>query len=143
LMILFFWLLWFCRTDISPSWLQGWHLSFLMTKINLIFLDDKVGKLGAFWLQVDICPSWWLQLTGFFSMIRLIFEIFLMVGFISSSSCSMVKTVIYFYHQLNDSFFVHNLARFHWGFFFCNKSKYMCNALWLDDMHAFIPCFEL
>jgi hypothetical protein len=27
-------------------------------------------------------------------MIRLIFEIFLMVGFISSSSCSMVKTVI-------------------------------------------------
>jgi hypothetical protein len=29
-----------------------------MTKINLIFLDDKVGKLGAFWLQVDICPSW-------------------------------------------------------------------------------------
>jgi len=46
-------------------------------------------------------------------MIRLIFEIFLMVGFMPSSSRSMVKTVIRFYNQLKDSFFVHNLAGFY------------------------------
>jgi hypothetical protein len=31
--------------------LQDWHLSFLMTEINWIFLDDKVGKLNDSWLQ--------------------------------------------------------------------------------------------
>ena len=42
------------------------------------------------------------------------------------------------YYQINDSFFVHNLAGLHWGSF-CNKSQ-VCAMLWgLDDMHASLP----
>jgi hypothetical protein len=80
--------------------LQDWHLSFMMTEINWIFLDDKVGKLGASWLQGwPEDSSWWQGWSSHF------LEIFLTIRFISSSSRSKVTTMIICYYQLNDSLF--------------------------------------
>jgi hypothetical protein len=49
------------------------------------------------------------------------------------------KPWFFFFHQLNDSFFlVPNLAGLHWGFFL-QQIKNVCNVLMLDDMHASLP----
>jgi len=112
--------------------LQDWHLSFLI-EINWIFLDDKVGKLGASWLQGwPKDSSWWQGWPSHF------FETFLTVRFISSSSHSRVTTMILCYYQLNDSFFSPILLDFFEDFPVTNK-KYVCNALRLDDMYASLP----
>jgi hypothetical protein len=83
---------------------------------NLVLLDNswsQVWKLDASWLQ-----GWSFHF----------FEIFLTIRFIPSSSRFKVTTMILCYYQLNDSFFVHNLAGLHWGSF-CNKSQ-VCAMLW-------------
>jgi hypothetical protein len=64
-----------------------------VTEINWIFLDYKVGKLGASWLHGwPGDSSWWQGWSSHF------FEIFLIVRFISSSSRSRVTTMILYYY---------------------------------------------
>jgi hypothetical protein len=51
-LMLFF--LWFCRTNIGLSWLQGWHLSFLMTEINWFFSMTRLEDLMLPDCRVDL-----------------------------------------------------------------------------------------
>jgi hypothetical protein len=75
------------------------------------------------WLEDS---SWWQGWSSHF------FEIFLTVGFISSSSRSKVTTMILCYYQLNDSFFFFLFFSILLNFFedFPVTNKNICAMLW-------------
>jgi hypothetical protein len=69
--------------------------------------QDKADKLGAFWLQVDLK-------TPFDDGVNLLVS--LRFSYWQGSSHSLLvpgSKPILGHHQLNDSFFVHNLAGLH------------------------------
>jgi hypothetical protein len=78
--------------------------------------QDKADKLGTFWLQVDLKTP---LDDGVNLLVSLRFSNW------QGSSHSLLVPVskpILCHPQLNDSFFVHNLAGLHWESF-CNKSQ--------------------